>query len=146
MINLKIRQATLDDIEALVLLENSFSSEIYSKEELIKMMGLNYYKFLIAEIDNKVVGYLCATIIFDDCDILKIIVNQNFQRQGVGRNLIYELNNICVHQDTKKIHLEVSVKNTKAISFYENLGFEYICTREKYYDGVDAKIYEMSVK
>ena len=145
MINLKIRQATLDDIADMVLLENSFPSEIYSKEELVKMMGIDYYRFLVAEIDKKVVGYLCATIIFDDCDILKIIVNQNFQRQGVGKNLILALKNICEELYVKKLHLEVSVKNTKAIAFYENLGFEYVCTREKYYDCVDAKIYEMRV-
>lgn len=145
MINLKIRQATLDDIEDIALLENSFPSEIYSKEELIKMIGLNYYRFLIAEIDKKIGGYLCATIIFEDCDILKIIVSQSFQRLGVGKNLISALKNICKDLYVKKLHLEVSVKNTKAIAFYENLGFEYVCTREKYYDGVDAKIYEMSV-
>ena len=145
MINLKIRQATLDDIEDMVLLENSFPSEKYSKEELVKMMGIDYYRFFVAEIDKKVVGYLCATIIFEDCDILKIIVNQNFQRQGIGKNLILALKNICEELCVKKFHLEVSVKNTKAITFYENLGFEYVCTREKYYDGVDAKIYEMRV-
>ena len=87
MTNLIIRNASLDDIEEIIKLENSFPSEIYSKEEIIKMVGLDYYQFLIAEIDKKVVGYLCATIIFDNCDILKIIVNQDFQRNGIGREL-----------------------------------------------------------
>ena len=136
MTNLIIRNASLDDIEEIINLENSFPSEIYSKEEIIKMVGLDYYQFLIAEIDKKVVGYLCATIIFDNCDILKIIVNQDFQRNGIGRELVLAL---------KKIQLEVSVENIKAISFYENLGFKYVYLRQQYYNGIDAKIYEMSV-
>ena len=145
MTNLIIRNASLDDIEEIINLENSFPSEIYSKEEIIKMVGLDYYQFLVAEIDKKVVGYLCATIIFDNCDILKIIVNQDFQRNGIGRELVLALKKICKGLNVKKIQLEVSVENIKAISFYENLGFKYVYLRQQYYNGIDAKIYEMSV-
>ena len=145
MTNLIIRNASLDDIAEIINLENSFPSEIYSKEEIIKMVGLDYYQFLIAEIDKKVVGYLCATIIFDNCDILKIIVNQDFQRNGIGRELVLALKKICKGLNVKKIQLEVSVENIKAISFYENLGFKYVYLRHQYYNGIDAKIYEMSV-
>lgn len=145
MTNPIIKNASLDDIEDIMNLENSFESEIYSKEELVKMIRLNYYQFLIAEIDKKVVGYLCATIIFDNCDILKIIVNQDFQRRGIGKELVLALKNICKGLNVKKIQLEVSVENVKAISFYENLGFKYVYLRQKYYNGIDAKIYEMSV-
>ena len=42
MTNLIIRNASLDGIEDIINLENSFASEIYSKEELIKMIGLDY--------------------------------------------------------------------------------------------------------
>lgn len=145
MTNLKIRNATKEDIDDIVLLEKSFPSEIYSQTELLKMFSIDYYRFLVAEIDDKIVGYLCSTFILDECNLLKIIIDKDYKRKGIGRELILYLKEDCQIANIKTIFLEVSVDNASAICFYEKLGFKYLSFREKYYNGIDAKIYEMSV-
>ena len=82
-----------------------------------------------------------ATIIIDECNLLKIIVDNNYKKSGIGSQLLKCLISKCVECDTKKIYLEVRKDNLIAKSFYEKHGFQKESERIGYYDGVDAEIF-----
>lgn len=145
MSNVVIRLANIDDLEKIASIEKSYPYETYSKIELTKMFGYDYYRFLIAKIDDKIVGYICATIIMEECNLMKIIVGEKFRTNGIGKKLVSKLKDICMEQNVKYIYLEVRSTNSVAIEFYKKLGFGFDGIRKGYYNGVDACIYRLII-
>lgn len=143
--NILLRPAKISDISNILMLEGQTQFDKYSQDSLTQMFNLDYYKIIVATLDDKVIGYIVATILFEDADILKIIVDSKFRRRGVGKQLIDNLLSICKENCVKKLHLEVRMDNSTAINFYEDLGFEYEFSRKNYYGLIDAKIYGMNI-
>lgn len=56
-------------------------------------------------------------------------VDPFFQNEGIGTRIINE-----IKQQTSDIFLYVLDKNTRAIGFYEKLGFKYSGEKEEYFD------------
>lgn len=146
MSDIKFRLADRSDIDKISILENSYQYEVYSEDELKNMFDIAYYTFLVAVIDDEIIGYICSTIIYDNCDLLKIIVNKDYRKQSIGRMLIQKLIDICKEKCVGNITLEVRENNNIAISFYEKIGFEQLGKRKGYYNGEDAKIYRLQIK
>lgn len=146
MSNINFRFANKSDIDEISILENSYPYEVYSKVELNSMFNFDYYTFLVAIDDDKIIGYICSTIVYDNCDLLKIIVNKDYRKQGIGKLLLLKLIEVCKEKDVENITLEVRDDNKTAISFYENNGFEQLGERKGYYNGKDAKIYRLHIK
>ena len=46
------------------------------------------------------------------------------QHRGFGTRLLNEVITICKQEAIKKILLEVSIKNTRALDFYNHFGFK----------------------
>lgn len=145
MDDIVIESATIGDVEDIVKLENSYQNDRYSYNQLKEMFDYDYYVILKCVIDKKVVGYLCATILYEECNLLKIIVDSNYRRCGIGNKLILRLCQICGDRQAKSIFLEVRCNNEVAIKFYEKLCFEYQGERLGYYNGIDAKIYRLNI-
>ncbi len=143
--NILLRPAKISDISNILMLEGQTQFDKYGQDSLIQMFNLDYYKIIVATLNDKVIGYIVATILFEDADILKIIVDSKFRRRGVGKQLIDNLLSICKKNGVKKLHLEVRMDNSTAINFYEDLGFEYEFSRKNYYGLIDAKIYGMNM-
>lgn len=72
---------------------------------------------------DEVVGWVAAKQEGNEADILALYVLPDYQRHQVGRKLI----KIAIEWagEDKKIRLEVASYNTKAIRFYEKLGFKF---------------------
>lgn len=133
-----IREATIMDaqrINELGLLLHSNFDHVFHLDE---MLDDAYTKVIVYENNEKILGFLIATHIYETCDILSIIVDPEYRRKGIASNLITYLISDCGEQ-LKLVTLEVASKNEAAIELYEKFGFEKIHTRNHYYpDGDDA--------
>ena len=90
--------------------------------------------FIIWKIDiGKIIGYVSFFKIKDEAEIIKIGIDKSYQRKNYGSYIISEMKRIGI----KKIFLEVSVKNVKAINFYLKNGFYKTGTRKGYYKQKD---------
>ena len=136
-----IRKMCLSDIESVGKLENQYGKEIYSLDALKKIFEYDYYYNLVLEIDDKIVGYIMTTIICDECEILKIIVDEKFRRQGLGELLLQNLIDYCKQISVSKIFLEVRSQNCVAKKLYQKIGFEKTGIRDNYYGDDVAEIY-----
>lgn len=139
--DVKIRLANIDDLEDIVRLETCSEHEVYSKAIISdSLKNKNYYN-IVAIKDNSVVGYLNAIMVVDECELLKIVVDPLFRKQGFGAMLIDELKQFCLEKKIVAILLEVRVDNVAGIRLYEKENFQAIGKRNGYYNGVDAILY-----
>ena len=93
--------------------------------------------------DNKelILGYGLANCIDIELHITNIAVDPSWQNQGIGTMILLELEKVGRERGCLTVYLEVRVNNSKAIKFYNKLGYRILMTRKYYYlDGADAYV------
>ncbi|MDR2766612.1 MAG: ribosomal protein S18-alanine N-acetyltransferase [Holosporaceae bacterium] len=87
-----------------------------------------------ADVDNDTVrGFVLIQIVLDEAEMITFCVLPEFRSCGLGRSILTELTVYLAHRRVKKIFLEASEGNLRAIRLYESLGFERISRRSDYY-------------
>ena len=100
----------------------------------------NNSKYLVAKIDNKVVGFAGFIQVLDEADISNIVVNKNFRNQKIGTFLLESLLDLASSLNIKTINLEVRESNITAINLYKKFGFEICGMRKNYYNNIENAI------
>jgi ribosomal-protein-alanine N-acetyltransferase len=89
--------------------------------------------WLVAVLDDEVVGYVGAQIVPDEADMMNVAVSSTHRRKGVARGLILELLDQLKEQGVRSLSLEVRASNSAAITLYDGLGFNQVGRRPGYY-------------
>jgi ribosomal-protein-alanine N-acetyltransferase len=96
--------------------------------------------FLVAEYGDDLVGYVAAACRSGEGIIWSIAVSEKSRGRGIGRSLM-ESELVYLSEKVSRINLQVSVKNSAAISLYTSLSFKEIGRIKRYYsNGDDAFI------
>jgi ribosomal protein S18 acetylase RimI-like enzyme len=135
--NLLIRQATDDDIDAILeiysqpSIDNGITLTIDEARKIFRSFA-SYpsYKIYVAVMHQVVVGTI-AVLIMDNIGHLgkksaifeSIAVLPQWQGKGIGKALLRFATDICKSAECYKITLSANINRTKAHSFYESLGF-----------------------
>ena len=106
------------------------------KEELTNEIS----KYLVAKINNQIVGFAGIIPVLDEADISNIVVNKNFRNQKIGSSLLEALIDLAISFNIKIINLEVRKSNVPAIKLYEKYGFEVCGIRKNYYNNIEDAI------
>jgi ribosomal protein S18 acetylase RimI-like enzyme len=98
----------------------------YRREEIREFMGNNKDNiFLVAAYKDQIVGSLFAKIISRRwCMMDSICVRDNYQRRGIGSQLIEKLYTILKKENIHYVQAIVEQENTKARNHYQKMGFE----------------------
>ena len=132
-----IRNFTNKDVEEIYEIIKENFPRPWIREQIL-LENIFSYK-IVLEKDNQIVGFLFSEIIYEEANILLIAIKKEFQGKGFGKLLLKEFLQVCKEKKVKKIFLEVSTNNIKAINLYKKLGFDEFSLRKKYYsDGSDA--------
>jgi ribosomal protein S18 acetylase RimI-like enzyme len=83
-------------------------------------------------------GYLLATTIVDEAEILSIAVSADHQKCGRGTGLLRHFLAYIVAQDVKTVFLEVAADNLSALTLYYRHGFAEFGRRPSYYRRSDS--------
>ncbi len=132
-----VREATLFDIPQINELGELLHTNFANLVKINEMLKDGYSKVLVYEKNSKVVGFLTATILYDTCDILDVVVEPLYRRENIASNLIAYLISEC-GENLKLMTLEVATHNIPALKLYEKFGFEIVYKREHYYKNDDA--------
>ena len=114
----------------------------WSNNQIINQLNKNTNKSYGAFYNKSLVSFILGDLFniekISEYEILLIYVCKFFRKKGLGTKLInqIEINNSCL----KKIYLEVSKNNSKAISFYKKMKFKIMDERKKYFLIDDKKI------
>lgn len=103
--------------------EASFLSELYSPRSIV----------MLAEINGKVVGYICVSHFEEEAQLLNLAVHPDFRKSGTGRALLSSALYRLKENGCKNIFLEVRESNSTSIKFYEKSGFRQSGNRKNYY-------------
>lgn len=97
--------------------------------------------------DSTVVGYAVASLMPPEAELESIAVAQAFQRQGIARQLVVEMEAQLRREEVETLLLEVRLSNEAARRVYEALGFVESGRRPRYYvDPVeDAVLYRREI-
>jgi len=132
-----IQEATQNDLDALVALEEACFSSPWSRKSFEAELGGNHFSRvrIISHPDNKIeiIGYICAWIVFEEIRFLNVAVYPAFRRQGFARHLIHEVLSLGKEAGCCRGLLEVRETNTPARNLYESFHFRVHATRKSYY-------------
>nr|WP_121371899.1 ribosomal protein S18-alanine N-acetyltransferase [Frondihabitans australicus] len=122
-----------------------FVSDAWSPETMAGELANSTAYYLVAVDDaGLVIAYagMLAPVGSPDSDIQTIAVAPAARRRGIARDLMVRLLAEAVDRGARETFLEVRVDNPGAQTLYEQLGFEGIATRPRYYmpEGVDALV------
>lgn len=143
MIKIEYRIATERDTDIIYNLEREiFGIDGYNRGIVEYLIMLSDF-FIVACIENKIVGYICGEVRGDYGHIITLAVKREYRRIGIGTELVNKFIDFLKHRNIKKIYLEVSEKNNIAIKFYLKNGFYIKGKIKRYYkNGSDALIME----
>ncbi len=138
--NIEISKMTLADLD---LIKNNLINDFdnfwnYSilKEELDNHNST----YILAKINNEIVGFAGIKIIMDEADIMNIVTKKFYRNQGIGTLLLENLISLSIQLNLTSLSLEVNENNLPAIRLYKKFGFKNLGTRKNYYQNQNAII------
>ena len=133
MVN-KISLEYLDAFNKLGFQVNSNFSNLYNLSKIIESQYDYVYGYYL---DDKLVGFVHITKLYETMDIVNVVVDREVRKQGIATKLINYV--IDLFDDIDNVMLEVNENNIPALSLYKKNNFEIINKRNNYY-GSDAAL------
>lgn len=157
-----IRMVKWEDLDQLLSMFNELSKEntflTFKGEKITRNTGIDWLSNVISEIERKNKAFICAFMrnkLTGICwvtrgesrnehtGILATAVRKNFRDEGIGKELLKTILEESRKLGLKVVYLGVFASNKKAISLYQNLGFQEcgrmpkeVFYKNRYIDGV----------
>lgn len=139
--NFVIREAVPEDLSSVVSLEQECFISPWANDLLfVELFVSQFNHYYVLELDNKIIGFAGISVIFDECDIRKICIANEYRRNGYGFVFLEFLQKKAREFGASSLTLEVRSKNMPARGLYEKVGFVSEGIRKKYYGNDDAVI------
>lgn len=150
MNGVRFRRADADDAAVLAAMEIECFSDPWSERSFASVLENPATLFIIAECEHDgsavPVGYIGATVVADECDIINLAVMQDYRRQGIGFALAEKMIDICRKTSVCAVYLEHRQSNEAAAALYASLGFRNDGIRRRYYTSPVEDAVLMSLK
>ena len=130
--SIAIREAEVWDVKAVSELDKNNFAGAWDEQMLEKQLLSKVSTIYVAEIEDKIVGFLVAENNIDEYNISHVVVDKDFRNHGIGTKLISNLEEIA-KSNKMNVSLEVSVNNFTAKTLYEKLGYKLRRIRKEYY-------------
>ena len=131
--NIVIRPMTKDDVDDVYKVEEDCFVDPWSKESIRKELKNDLARYLVAEIDGEIVGYVGVWFVVDEGHITNVAVHSNYRGKKIGDKLVKEMVELCKQSNIVAMTLEVRVSNIVAQNLYKKYGFKMGGIRKEYY-------------
>ena len=143
--NVCLYDLSSSDVDQVLEIENSYNLNIHSKDSVLKELNNDNFKYFVAKIDNKVIGFIAFSHTLD-IEIEAIAIDIAYTNNGIATLLLNKCFEFAKLNNIKDIFLEVRESNDKAINLYVKNGFYKTNSRERYYDNLeDAIIFKKEI-
>ena len=123
-----------EDIDSVLEISSLSFSIPWSKDSYIQELTNPIARYLVAKIDNKIVGFVGTWIVLDESHITNIAIHPNYRKQGIGSSLLEAFLKYCKSQGCIAFTLEVRNSNKAARTLYEKYNFKQEGVRKGYYE------------
>jgi ribosomal-protein-alanine N-acetyltransferase len=133
---IKIRAAVLDDVAAILAIEQAESAAAHWTAEQYKRRLQSKAQAacsLVAESQGNICGFLCANIVAGEWEIENVVVAEEFRRHGIGAELMRSLIANWEKLAGSALLLEVRESNAAARALYTKHGLREVGRRRGYY-------------
>lgn len=135
MIGLNIRRMNIDDVAKVYQIEKDSFPIPWSQNSFLNDINNNKCaRYLVACIDDKIVGYCGIWIILDEGHVTNIAISKEYRNLGIGKALFSTLISYSAQLGVRYITLEVRKSNSIAQKIYSDLGFYRVSVRKRYYE------------
>lgn len=121
------------DAKELAMLDSKCFSVPWSEESFFKEAKNPIANYVIARIDDRIVGYAGFWAVTDEGQITNIAVLKDFRRQKIAHKMLLELIEKAKEKGIKTLTLEVRESNLAAINLYTGFNFKKVGIRKNYY-------------
>ncbi|MGN1202798.1 MAG: ribosomal protein S18-alanine N-acetyltransferase [Eubacterium sp.] len=126
---MRIKPFEKKHLEDVYKIEKACFSSPWSKDNLEKQIDIETSHFLVAEVEDKAVGYMGLQIFSGEGYVTNVAVLPEYRHQGIAAALIEKQ----LENPMDFITLEVRQSNTPAINLYTKMGFENVGVRPNFY-------------
>ena len=152
-----IRRCAYEDLNSVISINLKTLPEHYTEYFFESLLREIPEAFIIAEINNMVVGYIMCKLEFGFSNfrklgfvkkghVVSIALLQEHRGKNIGEALMMEGINGISTRKGDEIYLEVRTSNGPAISLYKKLGFQIKSVLKSYYrDGEDANLMALEI-
>ncbi len=140
MNNLVIRPMTKNDIDQVHKVEVDCFEDPWSKKSLMDEIKNPLARYLVAELNSVIVGYVGVWFIVDEGHITNVAVHSDYRGQKIGDKLVSEMVKLCKSEGLVSMTLEVRRSNTVAQNLYRKYGFKMAGVRKEYYSNREDAI------
>jgi ribosomal-protein-alanine N-acetyltransferase len=118
----------------------------WSEEDFIRCLRQRNCIGMIAECDDRVVGFMIYELHKNRLHILNFAVHPTFRHLGVGTQMAQKLIGKLSHQRRTRILLEVRETNLAAQLFFRDAGFRAISVLRDFYEDTVEDAYLMELR
>lgn len=156
----QLREFKPEDLQSVISINLKCLPENYSSQFFLELYERYPKLFIVAELDERIVGYIMCRIetgisefkrpifgVAKKGHIVSIAVLPEFRRCGIAEKLIDQAMRGMVEYGATECYLEVRTTNDAAVGLYKKSGFETIRSISGYYcDGEDAFVMAWKLK
>ena len=118
----------------------------WSEEDFIRCLRQRNCIGMVAEHDERVVGFMIYELHKTRLHILNFSVAQEFHRRDVGSQMVDKLVSKLSSQRRTRIMLEIRETNLAAQLFFKQCGFRAVSVLRSYYDDTPEDAYLMQYR
>ena len=144
---LTITKATPDHAALLAELEKASFSDPWSEASLRSFLSEPHALVLLAQAEGGCCGYLVASLLGEEGELMRIAVLPALRGRGTGRQLLGAFRQEAASRGVGSLFLEVREANGPARALYESEGFTLLGRRKNYYrePTEDAILYQYTI-
>jgi ribosomal-protein-alanine N-acetyltransferase len=144
--NVHIRWMIRRDMPEVLSIEKSSFEFPWSEEDFIRCLRQRNCIGMVAEYDERVVGFMIYELHKDQLHVLNFSVRPDVRRRGIGMQMVNKLVGKLSQQRRNRIVLEIRETNLAAQMFFKNLGFRAVSVLRDYYDDTVEDAYVMQYR
>ena len=133
-----ISKMTADDLDGVYEIDKKSFPIPWQKSSFEEELKNILATYLVAKLNDKIVGYIGMWFVIDECHITNIAVHPDFRNSGIAKKLVDEMLKLCNSHGISYILLEVRTNNIPAQKLYESFGFKSDGIRKQYYKNPDG--------
>ncbi|WP_146536841.1 ribosomal protein S18-alanine N-acetyltransferase [Rubripirellula reticaptiva] len=134
------------DMPAVLGIENKSFEFAWTEDDFIRCLRQRNCIGMVAEEDDKVVGFMIYELHKNRLHILNFAVGADSRRSGVGFAMIGKLLGKLSQERRNRIMLEVRETNLVAQLFFKKIGFRAVSVLRDFYEDTDEDAYLMQYR